>query len=137
MKHSRFIITTILASTLIFSSCSSTPKEVPEDLTVQELIQDAQNAYENGKDKEAIYYYNLIIEKYGNDSNAYVIAKYEIAHIYIKKHKYQLAEPILEEIITIYKNTSAGILPGAYYKLALSDYKKIPENKKTTNLDIE
>ena len=58
--------------------------------------------------------------------NYYIEAKFEIAHLYIKKKQYDQAEPLLREILDIYANSMPGQYPSSFKKLAELDYAKIP-----------
>ena len=129
MKHSRFTTAATLFAAIIFSSCN-TLKNVPDDITPQELLREAQNAYDRGSARKALAYYDLLAERFGDDAGAYVVARYEAAHIYVKKHKYAKAEPILQEVIEIYRNVPAGTLSGSYLKMAETDLAKIPQKKR-------
>jgi len=136
MKHSRFTTVAVLVAALIFSSCQSV-KNVSEDTTPQELLRMAQNAYDHGSARKALAYYDLLAERFGSDAGAYVVARYEAAHIYIKKHKWAKAEPILQEVVEIYRNMPAGTLPGSYLKMAEADLEKIPQKKTSETQDAE
>ncbi|MCR4714170.1 MAG: hypothetical protein K5751_07280 [Treponemataceae bacterium] len=127
MKH----ISAVLAALLIIISfsCYSVPKSVPEDLTKEELIQLAQDAYDDGNEKASIFYYQTIIERFGEDIGTRITAMFEIAHIYTKAQKWDEARPILEEIIAYFDTPDSALtLPQAYKKLAIIDWKKLPEN---------
>ena len=106
-------------------SCVSSDVDVPEDATRLEIVQLAQTAFDNGFKKKALKYYEVLLQRYGMDTATYVEGRYEIAHIYVKKRKYDLARPMLEEIVEIYASTPPGQLPGAYRKLAQKDLDKI------------
>ena len=58
------------------------------------------------------------MERYGSDMNYYIEAKFEIAHLYIKKKQYDQAEPLLREILDIYANSMPGQYPSSFKKLA-------------------
>ncbi len=107
------------------SSCGSVPKEIPE-MTSQELIQNGQTSYENSNYKAALAYFNTAVERFGDWPSVYVEARYEIGHVYMKQKKYSLAEPIFNEIVEIYKNSTPGSIPAAYNKLAQIELAKIP-----------
>ncbi len=109
-----------------FVSCSSSPKEIPMELTAQELIQKGQDAFESGRYKESLAYYLAITERYTDSLPVYVEASYEIGHLYMKQKKYNLAEPIFQEILLIYERVTPGEIPSAYLKLAQLELKKIP-----------
>lgn len=121
---------TLLALSLI-ASCKSTRVEAPSEADNREIIQMAQTAYEKGYTEDALYYYDTVIKRFGINTAVYVEARFEIAHIYFKEKNYSKACPIYEEIIEIYRNSSPGSLPGAFYKLSSNDYAKIPKSYKT------
>mgnify|MGYP002870096239 CR=1 FL=1 len=131
MKHSIFTVA-IIASACALFSCVLTPKNIPEDLTAKELIQKGQTAFDKGNKKAASAYYTALLERYGDDPAYYIEAKYEIAHIYIKKKQYKTAAPLVEEVLEIYRTVPSGTLPGSFNKLAEVDYAKIPDKYKST-----
>ena len=130
MKHSIANVA-IIASAFVFLSCVLTPRNIPEDLSAKELIQKGQAAFDKGNRKAASAYYAALLERYGDDPAYYVEAKYEIAHICIKKKDYKTAAPMLEEVLELYRGASFGMLPGSFNKLADIDYGKIPEKYKS------
>ncbi len=130
MKKSLLSVLMILAASLVIS-CKSTRIEPSAEADDREIIQMAQTAYEKGYTEDAIYYYDLVIKRFGIDTAVYTEARFEIAHIYLKEKKYAKAAPIYEEILEIYRNSTPGSLKGAFQKLAANDYEKIPEEYKT------
>lgn len=122
-------ILAITIFTAIFASCSSSPKEIPEDLTAQELIQKGQDAFERRKYKESLRYYNTVIERHSNATTQYLEANYEIGHLFMKQKKYDQAKTVFEQLISYYDNSIPGSLPGAYYKLAQNEMEKIKEKQ--------
>lgn len=122
-KHKVLIFLAIFLVTIV--SCNSVPKEIPETLTAQELIQQGQNSFEKGNYKAALAYYNTVVDRYKDFPAIYIEARYEIAHLYMKQKKYDLAVPILNEIRDIYPKSTPGTLPAAYYKLAEIELSKI------------
>ena len=127
MKHISAILAAFLV--VICFSCYSVPKSVPEDLTKEELTQLAQNAYDEGNEKASEFYYNTIIERFGDDLGTRIAALFEIAHMKIKDEKWDDARPILNEIIAYFDTPDSALtLPQEYKKLAIIDWKKLPEN---------
>lgn len=130
MKHTftKNIIRSLAMAALVCTavSCTSVPSEIPEELTAREIVQYAQTAYDDGNTKIAEKYYRALLERYGSDMNYYIEAKFEIAHLYIKKKQYDQAEPLLREILDIYANSMPGQYPSSFKKLAELDYAKIP-----------
>lgn len=125
----RNIIFAIFTS-IILASCASAPKEISEDLTYPEIIQLGQTEFDGGRYKNALIYFETAIDRYGNDVTHYVESKYEIGHLYMRQKRYEEAEPILNEIIEIYRNSTPGTIPGAYQKLAELELAKIPSKDK-------
>lgn len=123
---------TILIAIISFSfiSCMSQNVEIPQEATALEIIQQAQNAFDNGKKKTAIKCYETLLQRYGNNPAIYVEGRYEIAHILIKQKKYDQAKVILLELKEIYDSSAPGMLPGAYRKMAMKDLEKVQEKTK-------
>jgi len=127
MKHISAVLVAILI--IISFSCYSVPKSVSEDLSKEELIQLAQNSYDEGNVKASEFYYNTIIERFGDDLGTRIAAMFEIAHIKVKDKKWNEARPLLEEIIAYFDAPDSALtLPQEYKKLAIIDWKKLPEN---------
>lgn len=127
MKHTLFSKATLIlliAALFLFTSCQSIPKDVPEDLTKADLIQLAQDSYEEGNKAAAQYYYELIIERFGDDPTARIVAQFEIAHLHIKAGDYDEAKPMLEEIIAAYDDPAVASAIPEYLKLAKIDLAK-------------
>lgn len=118
-----FILTGVFALTMI--SCR-TVKDIPEDLTAPQLLQRGQSYADMSDYKTAEAYYLETIERYGDDTNTYIEARYELAHLYLKMKNYEKARAVLEEIIELYDYAPTGSLPAAYKKLALIDLEKLP-----------
>ena len=113
----------------LFVSCSSVPKEIPEDLTAQELIQKGQTEFENGRYKASLAYYNAVTERFADKPDVFLEASYEIGHLYMKQKKYDKAETVFQEILGIYANAQPGLLPGSYRKLSELEMEKIQAKK--------
>ena len=125
-KIAAAILFTALALTLI--GCNST-KNIPDDLSAPQLLQRGQASIDASDYKTAEKYYLKTIEQYGDDTNTYIEAKYELAHLYIKTKRYDKAYDNLTEILELYDYAVAGTLPAAYKKLAQIEMDKIPAAK--------
>ena len=119
----------VLAASLITISCKSTEVVIDETMTPQQLIQNGQNEYQSGRYKNALKYYQAVIDRPEVSQASYVEARYEIGHLYMKKKNYKAAKPIFEEIQEIFANTLPGTLPAAYSKLAEIELAKIPDTR--------
>ena len=114
----------ILLSVLFgFISCS-TVKEIPSDLSAAQLIQLGQNAFESKNYKAAEKYFITTIQRFGTNTNNYIEAQYELAHLYNTTKQYQKAYNIYNEILQMYDYSFD--LPGAYKKLCQIGLSKIP-----------
>lgn len=122
-----FIAITVVLLTFSFISCGST-KEIPEDLSSTQLLQQGQNEYFNGSYEMAERYYLETIARYGDDTLTYIEARYELGHLYIKTKDYRKAYANFNEILSIYEIAPMGSFPPAYKKLAELGLSKIPEN---------
>ena len=109
-------------------SCNST-KDIPEDLTAPQLLQKGQACLDNSDYKNAEAYFLATIDRYGDNTNTYIEAKYELAHLYVKTRDYRKAYYALDEILEIYSFSMTGDLPAAYKKLAQIEMDKIPSAK--------
>lgn len=117
-----------LSGALAFTAVSCrTVKDIPEDLTAPQLLQRGQSCLDNADYKSAEVYYKTTIDRYGDDTNIYIEAKYELAHLYIKRKNYDKARSALDEILELYDYAPAGSLPAAYKKLAQIEMAKIPD----------
>ena len=116
-----------LAGGVLFTSCQ-TVKDIPEDLTAPQLLQRGQSYADNADYKNAEACYLATIDRYGDDTNTYIEAEYELAHLYMKMKKYDKARAVLEEILEIYDYATPGSLPAAYKKLAQIDMEKLPNH---------
>ena len=125
-KIAAAILFTALTLTLI--GCNST-KNIPDDLSAPQLLQRGQASIDASDYKTAEKYYLKTIEQYGDDTNTYIEAKYELAHLYIKTKRYDKAYDNLTEILELYDYAVAGTLPAAYKKLAQIEMDKIPAAK--------
>ncbi len=127
MKHFAIIFIALFA--IITFSCYTVPESVSEALSKEELVQLAQDAYDSGNIKASEFYYNTIIERFSDDIGARIAAMFEIAHIKIKDKNWDEARPLLEEIISYFDAPDSALtLPQEYKKLAIIDWKKLPEN---------
>ncbi|MCR4948236.1 MAG: hypothetical protein K6A15_03675 [Treponema sp.] len=121
------ICTALIAAITLITSCN-TLKEVPEDKTPAQIIQMGQNYAAIPDYKSAELCYNTVIERYGNNAELFVEAKYELAHTYLKQKKYDKAYAIYSELLNLY-DVYGTALPGSYKKLCQIGLSQIPEKK--------
>ncbi len=128
MTIKRFTALLLIALMLIFAvSCASTPTEVPEDITAEQLIQLAQESYDDGNTDAAVFYYETMLIRFGTaDYQIYITAQYEIAHLLVKQGKTAEAERRLHDLLLLYQDEEqARLLPADYRKLAENELNRI------------
>jgi len=119
MKRSRIILTTLptlcilcAAALLFFTGCAGTSEEIADDLEPIEYFQKAQQiASEKGDYLLAIRYYETFIERYPDDLQRIVMAKYEIAFLNYKRGRYNVAMQQFDELLTYYESEGSTVLP--------------------------
>lgn len=129
MKKITLLICTLALSGVVATTAVScrTVKDIPEDLTAPQLLQKGQSCYDNADYKSAEVYYQTTIDRYGDDTVTYIEAKYELAHLYMKRKKYEKARSAFDEILEIYAYAPSGSLPASYKKLVQIEMAKIPD----------
>lgn len=122
---------------LLFFSCMTVPKEssVPENLTPAELNLRAQEAYDIGNKRAALFYYNLILKRFCDDESICIGADFEIAHIRLKQKKWQEAYMRLQYVLNQYEGAGSSRLPPEFYKLALIDMKRVEKKVQGENTE--
>jgi outer membrane protein assembly factor BamD (BamD/ComL family) len=115
---------------LAVSGCQSVPDpaSIPETTTVAELSQKGQSALDENNERAAEVYYQLIIDRFGDDMSQRTAAEFEIAHMRLKKKAWADAASRLDAIIARYDTSGGASLPPEFLVLAKNDRKRIPAN---------
>ncbi len=122
-----YILVAVL-STVFISGCKSSNVVIAEGITEAELLQLGQDSLDKSNYEAAKQYYQAAIDIFGDNPSSRIISQFEIAHMYIKQEKWELAKPLLENIVSSYEDSELGSqLPAEYKKLAEIDLAKIPE----------
>ncbi len=103
-----------LLTTVVFlcASCASQPETIPEDLEPIEYFQRAQKIVSEDENyKLATKYYQTFIERYPDDIQRIVEAKYEIAFLSYKQGNYDKAQQQFEELLSYYEDEGSSVLP--------------------------
>lgn len=121
------VIIMVVLCAVVFNSCASNV-EISPTATVEELTRTAQEYYDKGLTKKAETCYNAAISRAVSDPLQLLFVEYELAHMYIKEKKFDIAKPILERLMSYYtdSNDSAMVFPPEYKKLIEMDLAKIP-----------
>jgi outer membrane protein assembly factor BamD (BamD/ComL family) len=132
MKRTLLLVPLAAALALAVSGCQSVPDpaSISTDKTVAELSQDGQSALDDNNYRAAEVYYQLIIDRYGDDIGAKTAAEFEIAHIRLKKKAWNDAAARLDAIIARYDAEGGAGLPPEYLVLAKNDRARIPSSAK-------
>lgn len=93
----------------ILCGCSSGPPIIPEDLSVLQFFQRAQEETEDEDWENALYYYETYIDRHPDDLANVMAARYEIAFINYKQEKYQEAVAGFREILAFYEETPPAL----------------------------
>jgi outer membrane protein assembly factor BamD (BamD/ComL family) len=120
MKISRgAILLTIAtaAATLLLWACATKPPVIPDNLSVNEIFQRAQDAEDKNDYSLAITYYSLTSKSYPDDTSHIVWASYEIAFLYHKMGKNDTALTLINNLLDRYAK-EADTLPPAPRVLA-------------------
>ncbi|HNY17361.1 MAG TPA: hypothetical protein PK542_10035 [Treponemataceae bacterium] len=132
MKRTLLSVPLAAALALAVSGCQSVPDpaSIPAEKTVAELSQDGQSALDDSNYRAAEVYYQLIIDRFGDDIGAKTAAEFEIAHMRLKKKAWADAATRLDAIIARYDSTGGAGLPPEYLVLAKNDRARIPSSAK-------
>jgi tetratricopeptide (TPR) repeat protein len=94
-------------------SCKSVPAEVPPDLSPADYFQKAQEASDAGRYALALKYYQSFLERYPEERDRGLWARYEIALLHSKMKDEATALRLLEELLALYSGEDAAALPQA------------------------
>ncbi len=93
--------------------CKSVPAEVPPDLSPADYFQKAQEASDAGRYALALKYYQSFLERYPEERDRGLWARYEIALLHSKMKDEATALRLLEELLALYSGDDAAVLPQA------------------------
>ena len=117
----------VIAAVLLVASCASRPVVIPDDLTVMELIQRAQEASDRNKYKISLQYYDTIIQRFPYDIDSICAAEYEIAFIHYKQKKYEIAKTEFNKLLERYNTPDEELLPPQFKILSQKILARIAE----------
>ena len=117
----------ILCLCAIFTvGCETVPTEVKDSISSAELFRLAQDAYNLNLHNTALFYYDVIIERFRADRYISLSAQYEIAFIHFRLGRLELARAMLEDILTEYQR-SRNNFPQWVWILSRKIYDQIVE----------
>jgi outer membrane protein assembly factor BamD (BamD/ComL family) len=104
------ILTSVLILLLGLGACTTWPQPTDET-TPEELVQYAQEAMDRDHYKQALNYYELILERFPGNDYMTCTAEYEIAFIHYKQKKYEEARLEFQAILDRYNTPDEELLP--------------------------
>jgi tetratricopeptide (TPR) repeat protein len=115
--HRLFKPVTIAALASLLMVCSSVPDEIEEGLTPMEYFQRAQEASDAGRYALSMAYYEKFQEQYPEDQypeerDRNIWAEYEIAFLYHKMGKNQIALDLFEALLERYESGEPDLPEG-------------------------
>jgi tetratricopeptide (TPR) repeat protein len=94
------------AAFFILAGCSSGPPVIPEDLSVLQFFQRAQEETDVSEWENALFYYETFIDRNPKDLANVSAARYEIAFIRYKQGLYKEALEGFQDLLNFYEETS-------------------------------
>ena len=91
--------------------CQTAPSEIPTDLSEADYFQKAQEASDAGKFELALKYYQSFLERYPEERDRGLWARYEIALLHSKLKDETTALRLLDELLAQYAGDDAALLP--------------------------
>lgn len=113
---SALLLACILAAGVLFA-CASRPPVIPDGLSVAEIFQRAQDAVSHGDYAAGIAYYSVVPKNFPDDKDHGAWAAYEIAFLYHKMRKNDMAISLLKDLLAQYAQ-AGNTLPSGPQVLA-------------------
>jgi outer membrane protein assembly factor BamD (BamD/ComL family) len=98
---------------LLLGACTTWPQPTDET-TPEELVQYAQEAMDHNRYKQALGYYQLILERFPGNDYMICTAEYEIAFIHYKQKKYDEARLEFQALLERYNTPDEELLPAQF-----------------------
>jgi outer membrane protein assembly factor BamD (BamD/ComL family) len=127
MRKLSFLLIVSFCAAVFTLSCASRQVTIPEDLTVMELIQRAQEASDRNRYKVSLQYYETIINRFPYDIDSICAAEYEIAFIHYKQKKYDIAKAEFQVLLERYDTPDQELLPPQFKILSEKILARITE----------
>jgi tetratricopeptide (TPR) repeat protein len=111
-SHRLFKLFVIAAVASLLVVCSSVPDKIEEGLTPMEYFQRAQEASDAGRYALSMAYYEKFQEQYPQERDRNVWAEYEIALLYHKMDKNQIALERFDALLARYESGEPDLPEG-------------------------
>ena len=119
-----------LITLFLFSSCASMVN-ISEELSPAELIQRAQEASDRNRYNVAMQYYEALYQRNQTNLDLIITAEYEIAFIYYKQKKYDIARERFAGVLEYYNTPDEELLPQHFKRLSQIVLQSIDEKEKS------
>jgi outer membrane protein assembly factor BamD (BamD/ComL family) len=133
LNHIALLIAFSALMILAVSCITTGPVEIPNDLTVAELIQRGQEASDRNRYNVSLQYYEAVVERFPYDIDSVIAAEYEIAFIHYKQKDYELSKTEFNRLLARYNVPDQELLPAQYKVLSnivLGKIEEIEESRK-------
>jgi outer membrane protein assembly factor BamD (BamD/ComL family) len=130
-RHLVRLCSVCVAAIGLLAACASGPADIPPDLSAAEIFQRAQDATDKGDYPLGIRYYSMIESSHPEDISHVTWASYEIAFLYHKMGKDELALTLITDLLDKYSKDN-GSLPPAPHVLALKLKARLEEAAQKT-----
>jgi outer membrane protein assembly factor BamD (BamD/ComL family) len=101
----------LMLAALGLTSCKTVPAEIPPDLTPADYFQRAQEASDAGKYALSRTYYESFLERFPDERDRGLWARYEIALLYSKMKDDATAVRLFDELLALYSGEDPEELP--------------------------
>ena len=105
------LLLTALLTLSALAACKTTSVVIAPDLSPADLFQKAQEATDAGKYELALRYYKTFQERYPDELERNLWARYEIALLRHKQGDDQAAVQLLDDLLALYSGEEAKDLP--------------------------
>jgi tetratricopeptide (TPR) repeat protein len=128
MKKALLLLALLPALGLL--SCKSVPTQIPPDLSPADYFQKAQEASDAGRFALALKYYESFLQRYPEERDRGLWARYEIALLHSKMKDVDTALRLFDELLALYAGEDAAQLPQGPRILAEKIKAKLQAEKK-------
>ena len=124
------LVSLALITAFLLSACATTVY-ISEDLSPAELIQRAQEASDRNRYNVAKQYYEALYQRNQTNLDLIITAEYEIAFIYYKQKKYDIAREKFAGVLEYYNTPDEELLPLHFKRLSQIVLQSIDEKEKS------
>jgi outer membrane protein assembly factor BamD (BamD/ComL family) len=109
-RHVKSVLLVVLPCALLWA-CSTQPATLPEGLPAAEIFQRAQDVSDKGDYLTAITWYSEVQKRYPADIEHGIWAQYEVAFLYHKSGRNELALTLVDALLDRYTKEGDALPP--------------------------